>query len=148
MSFPNTVQIWADGACSGNPGPGGWAAVLVHVPTGAVKELSSRVDHTTNMRMELTAIEQGLLAIHKPGQEVTVYTDALNAINWLTGAWKVKDAEIGRLVGNIRAVVREMDHTVTYQHVNGHSGVALNERANSLAQAEAQQARRALRQVA
>ena len=141
MSFSTGIQLWADGACSGNPGPGGWGFVLVHLPTGTTKEHSGAVDNATNNRMELLAIEQGLLAIRKPRQWVTVYTDSLGAINWLTGRWKIKDREIARLAGNIKALVAEMSLNVAYRHVDGHTGVALNERANKLAQTQARRRR-------
>ena len=71
------------------------------LPTGTTKEHSGAVDNATNNRMELLAIEQGLLAIRKPRQWVTVYTDSLGAINWLTGRWKIKDREIARLAAAV-----------------------------------------------
>lgn len=88
MSFIEGVQLYTDGACSGNPGPGGWGAILRF---GAIeRELSGGERDTTNNRMELMAVIQGLEALKKPAQ-VAVYTDskyvADGATQWLHG-WK------------------------------------------------------------
>jgi len=133
------VIVHTDGACSGNPGPGGWAAVL---STGAHrKEIAGRKPHTTNNEMELTAVLEGLRALKLTGLQVAIYTDSLLVIGWLTGEYKVKAAHIGELVDAIKTVAEGKFLTIDWFHVKGHSGNAGNERANRLAQAEAQRAK-------
>ena len=88
-----TVEIFTDGACSGNPGPGGWGTILRF--NGVEKELSGGMDDTTNNRMEIMAVLEGLRALTRPCQ-VTVYTDSKyvmdSATKWLEGwvrkGWK------------------------------------------------------------
>ena len=94
------VTIYTDGACSGNPGPGGWGALLLYKDT--VRELSGGEEHTTNNRMELLGAISALSALKEPC-EIELYTDSqyiANAINkgWLSGwkakNWKRKDGEL------------------------------------------------------
>lgn len=98
------------------------------------------MDNATNNRMELLAIEQGLLAIRKPRQWVTVYTDSLGAINWLTGRWKIKDRQSRAWPATSRRWLRKCPSTWP-TGTSTATGVALNERANKLAQTQAAGAR-------
>jgi ribonuclease HI len=133
------VTVHTDGACSGNPGPGGWAAVL---SAGEhKKEIAGSKAHTTNNEMELTAVLEGLRALKLTGLQVAIYTDSLLVIGWLTGEYKVKAAHIGEMVDAIKTVAEGKFLTIDWFHVKGHSGNAGNERANRLAQAEAQRAK-------
>ena len=78
------LDLYTDGACSGNPGPGGWAAVLLY--KGTEKQLSGFVDHTTNNRMELFAVIKGLGALNRPCK-VNVYSDSAYLVNAFTQGW-------------------------------------------------------------
>lgn len=134
-----TVTIYTDGACSGNPGPGGWGALLRY---GEVeKELSGGELETTNNRMELTAAIESLNALKQPCV-VELYTDSTyvkDGINgwihgWKKNGWKtaakkpVKNADLWQLLDE--AVKR---HTVHWHWVKGHAGDEGNERADALA---------------
>lgn len=137
MSAP--VVIHTDGACSGNPGPGGWGAVLQY--NGTIKELSGGAAQTTNNKMELTAAIEALNAL-KRSCTVELYTDSQYVKNgiggWLYGwkknGWKtaakkpVKNVELWQALDE---VVKR--HTVTWHWVKGHAGDELNERADRLA---------------
>lgn len=136
------VEIYTDGACRGNPGPGGWGALIVRGE--AVEELGGREARTTNNRMELRAAVEALRRVH-PDEPARVYTDSqylLNGITtWLAG-WRRRGwvtAE-GRPVEN-RELWEALDAAaggrVTWEHVRGHAGHAGNERANVIAQAYA-----------
>ncbi len=133
-----TVTIYTNGACSGNPGPGGWAAVLSC--DEHVKELTGGERETTNNRMELQAIIAGLAAIKKPCA-VTVYSDSQYALGALTG----NKAKANRdLVGEAQLHVQRitaLGGQVHFEHVNGHSGLRearalMNERCDQLAKAQ------------
>jgi len=133
------VQIYTDGACSGNPGPGGWAAILVH---GKVeKELTGAEGHTTNNRMELMAAIAGLEAL-KGSCRVDLTTDSTyvqkGITEWLKGwkakGWKtadkkpVKNADLWQ-----RLEQAASQHDVSWHWVRGHDGHEYNERADVLA---------------
>jgi ribonuclease HI len=133
------VAIWTDGACSGNPGPGGWGAVLSF---GARrKELSGGEAATTNNRMELMAAIQALEALTRPC-EVDLYTDSAylrgGITTWLGGwkenGWKtadkkpVKNAELWQ-----RLEMAAVRHKIIWHWLKGHAGDAMNERADELA---------------
>ena len=140
------LELWTDGACSGNPGPGGWAAILVaRDPSGAIDkqvELSGGDPATTNNRMELQAVIEGLRALRRPST-VAVHIDSsyvMDAIvkrwyvGWQARGWKtaaktpVKNQELWEaLLAALEA------HTVTWKKVRGHAGVELNERCDELA---------------
>ena len=133
------VEIYTDGACSGNPGPGGWGAVLRF---GAVeKELSGGEPATTNNRMELMAAIAGLEALKRPCR-VRLYTDSMylrdGITRWLP-AWKargwrtadkkpVKNVDLWKRLDELAA-----QHDVEWQWVRGHAGHPENERADRLA---------------
>ncbi|WP_404405841.1 ribonuclease HI [Pelagibacterium halotolerans] len=134
-----SVVIHTDGACSGNPGPGGWGAILQY--GGTTKELKGGARLTTNNQMELTAAIEALNALKRPC-EVELYTDSQyvkNGINgwlfsWKKNGWKtaakkpVKNVELWQALD--AAVSR---HKVNWHWVRGHAGHDLNERADELA---------------
>jgi len=137
------VDIFTDGACKGNPGPGGWAAIL---RMGAhEKELTGSEAATTNNRMEMTAILRGLTALKEPCA-VTVHTDSRYVIDgmtqwifgwqkrgWVNAAKKpVANEDLWR---ELIAAVRP--HKVSWEWVKGHAGHPENERCDALASAEA-----------
>jgi ribonuclease HI len=122
--------MFVDGACSGNPGPGGWGAVLVCGEHR--KEFSGSLDHTTSNRAELAAVLGGLHAIKKPVR-VDIYTDSANVVGWLSLGWKRNDPEIRQYCAEIELVIASKGLTVTYHKVKGHNGHPLNERADQLA---------------
>ncbi len=133
------VEIYTDGACSGNPGPGGWGAVLRW--NGHEKELSGGEPDTTNNRMEMMAAIKGLEELKKPSR-VEIYTDSKylqdGVMKWLAG-WKAKGWKTAakKPVKN-KDLWLELDellkkHDVTFHWVKGHDGHPENERADALA---------------
>ena len=130
-----SVEIFTDGACSGNPGPGGWAALLRY--NGHEKEISGGEHDTTNNRMEMMAVIMGLTALKKPST-VTLYTDSQyvqrGVTEWLKG-WKAKGwpARIKNqdLWQRIDAAIQV--HKVKFVWVRGHDGHEENERVDKLA---------------
>ena len=142
------VEIYTDGACSGNPGPGGWGAVLTY--RGRDKEICGGEPATTNNRMELMAAIRALESLTRPA-EVHLHTDSVylrNGItNWLP-AWKrngwrtaakspVKNADLWQRLESAIA-----EHDVTWLWVKGHAGDPGNERADALANKGMAEARR------
>ena len=133
------VEIWTDGACSGNPGPGGWGAILRYGATE--KELCGGEAHTTNNRMELAAAIMALDSL-KRACAVDLYSDSQYVRGgietwihgWKRNGWKtadkkpVKNAELWQLLDAAR-----QRHDVSWHWVKGHAGHALNERADELA---------------
>lgn len=128
------IRLYTDGACSGNPGPGGWCAVLLW--GGHQRVLQGGQAETTSNRMELTAIIEGLSAIKEPCR-VTVFTDSQYAIAMMTLGWKRK-ANLD-LLFDLDALCAA--HDVTFEHVRGHNGYPLNEKADRLARMERDKAR-------
>ena len=135
-----TVQLYTDGACSGNPGPGGWAAVLVSQTQ--VRLLSGYETATTNNRMELLVVIQGLEAIKRPTQ-VHIVTDSTYVKNaftegWLEGwqrnGWKtssrepVKNQDLWLRLCHLQRI-----HALSWEWVKGHSGHEMNELCDKLA---------------
>lgn len=144
------VTLYSDGACSGNPGPGGWAFILVHEPTGKNLERSGAEKHTTNNRMELTAVVEGLKALKRPTR-VHIVTDSAYVKNgmetWMRGwkarNWMRKTSDGLKPVKNVE-LWRELDallqrHEASFEHVRGHSGHPENERCDELAVAAYQE---------
>jgi ribonuclease HI len=135
------VEIYTDGACRGNPGPGGWAAVLSM--RGHVKELSGAESHTTNNRMELQAVISALQALKRP-VSARLYTDSQYVRNgilswlpqWKSRGWKtadkrpVKNQDLWELLDAEAA-----RHRIEWHWVKGHAGVPGNERCDALANA-------------
>jgi ribonuclease HI len=133
------VDLYSDGACKGNPGPGGWGVLLRHQEKE--RELSGGEPLTTNNRMELTAVIQGLNALNKPC-EVTIFTDSQyvkNGIEQWISQWKARGwrTSAGKPVANqdLWVLLEESlrRHVVTWRWVKGHAGDYGNERADSLA---------------
>ncbi len=138
------VQLFSDGACSGNPGPGGWGCILRHPATGKVREFSGGNPSTTNNQMEMQAVIEGLKLLTRPSR-VEVVTDssyvAKGCTEWLPGwkknGWRRRD---GRQLVAIKneELWRELDallskHQVKFTLVKGHAGHAENERCDVLA---------------
>lgn len=137
----DTVEVWTDGACSGNPGPGGWGAILSY--KGKARELSGGEQMTTNNRMELMAAISALETLTRPCT-VALHTDSQYLRQGITGwihgwkkngwktadrkpvkneeLWKRLDAALGR-------------HKIEWKWVKGHAGDEMNERADALARA-------------
>ena len=139
MTEKPKVDLYSDGACKGNPGPGGWGVLLRH--QGKERELSGGETLTTNNRMELTAVIQGLNALNKPC-EVTIFTDSQyvkNGIEQWISQWKARGwrTSAGKPVANqdLWVLLEESlhRHVVTWRWVKGHAGDYGNERADSLA---------------
>jgi len=127
-----TVVVYADGACSGNPGVGAWAYRL-EWPDGSVDERAEAEPDTTNNREELKAIREGLRAVRAridadPQWRIVVRTDSLGAINWLTRKWK-RNKNLDLFPG----IDPLVDARVRFEHVRGHSGELGNERVDQLA---------------
>ena len=138
------IIAYTDGACSGNPGPGGWGVIIIAVETGEELkrlELSGGAEQTTNNRMELTAAIQALMALERPSK-ITIFTDSVYVKdgvlkwlpNWKIRGWKtsskkpVKNVDLWKALDLARA-----DHQVTWEWVKGHDGIPENERADFLA---------------
>ena len=120
------IDIFTDGACSGNPGRGGWGAVILR--DGHMQELSGRERRTTNNRMEMTAVIKGLAAV-PPGSQVTVYSDSQYVVNTMTMNWKRnKNQDLWAKLDR-EAAARH----VTWEWIRGHAGHPMNERADRLA---------------
>ncbi len=134
------VDIYTDGACRGNPGRGGWGAILVY--GGVEKELSGGEVSTTNNRMELTAAIRALSALREPC-EVTLYSDSkylVDAIekgwarSWRAKGWRKADKSPALNPDLWEALLSQLErHDVTLVWVKGHAGHAYNERCDKLA---------------
>ncbi|MGU9981735.1 ribonuclease HI [Phreatobacter sp. HK31-P] len=136
---PRRVEVFTDGACSGNPGPGGWGAILRYGDT--VRELNGGEPVTTNNRMELLAAINALEALKRPSH-VDLHTDSQyvknGIMNWIHGwkrnGWKtadkkpVKNADLWQRLDDVADL-----HQVTWHWVKGHAGHPENERADELA---------------
>jgi len=144
MTQPSEVHLYTDGGCSGNPGPGGWAFLLRHPASGKVLERSGGARETTNNRMELTAVIQGLSALKKPTR-VQLFTDSVYVgkgmsewmPKWKANGWRrregkklvpVKNEELWRRLDQLLRI-----HQVQYTRVAGHSGHPENDRVDELA---------------
>ena len=139
MSGTPEVQIFTDGACSGNPGPGGWAAILRMGEKE--RELSGGEKHTTNNRMELMGVISGLEALKRPCT-VRIHTDSKyvmdGATKWIHGwkknGWRTADKKPVKNQELWMALDAEVArHTVHWVWVKGHAGDPGNERADALA---------------
>ncbi|MGZ5922998.1 MAG: ribonuclease HI [Rhizomicrobium sp.] len=135
------IDIFTDGACSGNPGPGGWAAILrigEHE-----REMSGGEDQTTNNRMELMAVIRALKALKRPSS-VRLHTDSRYVMdgaskwlkNWKANGWRTADRKPVKNEELWRALDKEMtEHKISWKWVAGHSGHSENDRADALARA-------------
>ena len=142
MDLPQVI-IYTDGACSGNPGPGGWGAVIIGGGAGsAIKEISGGEEYTTNQRMELQAAVEALDALSEPSR-VRLHSDSaylVNAFNsgwitrWLKSGWRtaakkpVQNQDIWRRLIDLAA-----RHRVEWVKVKGHSNDFYNDRCDELA---------------
>jgi len=124
----DAIIAYADGACSGNPGPAGLGAVIIDGPTRV--ELSENLGVGTNNIAELTAIERVLDTVTDPDRNLIIYTDSAYAIGVLSKGWKAK-ANVA-LIERLRKRLKERPKTA-FVHVRGHAGIELNERADELA---------------
>ncbi len=138
------VQLYTDGACSGNPGPGGWAFVLRDLQSKKEREGSGGERETTNNRMELRAVIEGLSVLTRPCH-VALYADSQYVLKglkeWMAG-WKknnwrrksgskyeeLKNADLWKELDRLKSL-----HQITFHHVKGHSGHPENERCDVLA---------------
>ena len=142
------VTIYTDGACSGNPGPGGWGAILEW--NGVEKELSGGEAQTTNNRMELTGVIRALSALKEPC-EVDLYTDSKYVLDALTKGWAkrwrargwVKDDRKPALNPDLWQTLLELTerHTMHYHWVKGHADNPKNNRCDQMAVAESRKFR-------
>lgn len=156
MSSPDSsaelpfVRLYTDGACRGNPGPGGWAYILRHPASGSEKEASGGLPDTTNNQMELQAVISGLQALSRRSQ-VEVITDSTYVAKgsgewmpkWKANGWKRREGKQFKPVKN-EDLWRTLDglltaHDVRFELVKGHSGHPENERCDELAVAAAEQ---------
>lgn len=144
------MQLFTDGACSGNPGPGGWAYILRHPASGKQQEASGGEPLTTNNQMELTAVIEGLRALKSPAA-VEVVTDSTYVAkgcsewmpNWKRNGWRRKDGKQWKPVKNVE-LWKQLDallsrHDVRFTIIKGHDGHPENERCDQLAVLAAQQ---------
>ena len=136
----SAVVIHTDGACKGNPGPGGWGALIEH--DGSVVELSGGEHATTNNRMEMTAVIRALETLAGSGADVDLYTDSQYVKNgietwihgWKRNGWRtadkkpVKNADLWRILDALAA-----RHRIRWHWVRGHNAHPGNERADALA---------------
>jgi ribonuclease HI len=135
------ITIYTDGACFGNPGPGGWGAVLIYGTR--IKEISGGEENTTNQRMELTAVVEALRALKVKGWDVVVYSDSAYIVNafgqdwigrWQKNGWKnskKEDVANQDLWKTLLALMSK--NRVRLKKVKGHSGDKWNERCDELA---------------
>lgn len=140
------VDIYTDGACSGNPGPGGWAAILIY--KGVEKCVSGGEQNTTNNRMEIKAVIEALKMLKTKPCEVNVYSDSAYVVNafdqhwilgWLKNGWKKSpnsdtDIKNRELWEELYALYRM--HSVTFVKVKGHSDNEYNNRCDEAARKE------------
>ena len=137
------IEMFTDGSCSGNPGPGGWGTILRY--QGREKELSGGESQTTNNRMELSAVINGLEALKEPC-EVKVTTDSRYVVDgitkgwarsWRADGWRKKDKKPA-LNPDLWERLLELTekHSVSFNWIKGHAGHAENERCDALAVAQ------------
>ena len=138
------MQIFTDGACRGNPGPGGWGVILRHPSTGKEKEFSGGEAETTNSQMELLAVISGLELLTRTSR-VEVVTDSVYVAkgslewmpNWKKNGWRRREGKSWKPVKN-EELWRRLDslleqHEVKFTTIKGHSGHPENERCDELA---------------
>lgn len=139
------VEIWTDGACSSNPGPGGWASILNY--KGIEKVISGGNKETTNNVMELTAVIEGLKILKEPC-EVTLYSDSNYVVKAIEENWLVIWKKNGFKTANKKPVKNQqlweeldlllMTHSVKFIHVKGHADNENNNKCDKIAREEAQ----------
>lgn len=134
------VILYTDGACSGNPGPGGYGAILIY--NGVEKEISGGEENTTNNKMEMLAVIKGLEMLKEPCS-VSVYSDSAYVVNsiekgwiysWKKNGWKKADKKEVKNVDLWERLLKQMEiHEVKFLKVKGHSTDELNNRCDRLA---------------
>lgn len=144
----SSILIYADGACRGNPGPGGWGAVILNTQTQTIHEIGGRADRTTNNRMEIQAASSALASIADSPGAVTFYLDSTYVIDgitkwvhgWQRNGWKTSTgaAVVNQdlweaLFRNVK--LREKNSKISWKHILGHAGIPGNERADEIATA-------------
>jgi len=139
-----TVLVFTDGAAKGNPGPGGWGAVIA-TPDGRVRELGGGAAHTTNNQMELTAVINALRAMRTAQEPVGLHTDSTYVIrgitewirNWRRRGWRTAEGQpvVNRLLWEeLATLVDERGRKgIAWHHVRGHAAIPGNERADEIA---------------
>ncbi len=132
LGLSTPVEVYTDGACSCNPGPGGWSAVFVPTEGQEPQVLSGFKAQTTNNEMEITAI-LNVVEAASPGQHIQLYTDSALCIGWLSLGWKRKEPVNAALCAQIDAIVSQKSLTMTYVKVKGHSGNRYNEMCDQIA---------------
>lgn len=145
MTEKTKVTLYTDGACSGNPGTGGYGAILVHVDANGTKhekEFSQGYLMTTNNQMELLAVIVGLEALKKPCN-VTIYSDSKYVVdafnnkwieNWIAKGWRTAGKSPVKNVDLWKRLLKAMEtHETKFIWVKGHAGHEYNERCDSLA---------------
>jgi ribonuclease HI len=144
------VTLYSDGACSGNPGPGGWAAILVCQQSGKRLEISGADLDTTNNRMEMTGVIEALKRL-KSKSRVRVVTDSRYVVDgmkswihsWRRNGWRtadkkpVKNQDLWELLSDL-----EREHEISFEWIRGHEGHAENERCDAMARAAIDTARK------
>ena len=143
MAKLKKVELYTDGACSGNPGKGGYGGILIY--KGIEKEYSGFADNTTNNRMELTAVIMGLKMLKEP-VEIDIYSDSAYTVNaflegwienWINNNWRTagkKPVQNVELWQELLELIRP--HKVTWHKVKGHADNAYNNRCDKLATCE------------
>lgn len=150
---PIEIELFTDGACRGNPGPGGWAYILRHKPTGKESEKAGGEPETTNNRMELQAVIEGLKAL-KRSCRVELFTDSEYVrqgleswmAKWKSNGWRRRQRDRWEEVKNVE-LWQELDlllarHSIKFTRVAGHSGHPENDRCDELAVEAAERVRR------
>jgi len=143
MAMDKTIHIYSDGACSGNPGPGGWAAVVIF-PEGSVRELGGGERPSTNNRMEMMGAIAALTAVADRPEPVKLFTDSGLLLNGITGwihGWKRNGwtTAAGKPVVNqdlwerLDGLVQARKGRLSWVHVKGHAGQEINERCDVIA---------------
>lgn len=137
------VILYTDGACSGNPGPGGYGAILIY--NGTEKEISGGEKNTTNNKMEMMAVIKGLEMLKEPC-EVEVYSDSAYVVNsiekgwiysWKKNGWKKADKKEVKNIDLWERLLKQMEiHNVSFKKVKGHADDELNNRCDRLAVSE------------
>jgi len=148
------VELYTDGACSGNPGPGGYGAILTY--NGREKELVGGEEITTNNRMELTAVIVGLEALKEPCN-VTVYSDSKYVVDAMNEGWAEKWHDNNWMRNSKEPALNpdlweqllglSMEHDVTFVWVKGHAGHPQNERCDKLATGYIEQLKKEMQRV-
>ncbi|AGF49294.1 ribonuclease HI [Candidatus Kinetoplastidibacterium galati] len=141
MNSCGKIELWTDGACKGNPGPGGWGVMIIY-PDGKRVDLYGGENNTTNNRMELLAVIQGLKKVNKEFMDVDIYTDSKYVINGMTkwvNNWKRNNwrTAAGKEVKNIDLWKSLCDQIIScnvmWYWIEGHSNIEGNDIADRLA---------------